>query len=1503
MTTSVNIKVDYLPPTQSDARPVFYDEQQFILRITATNSVTGTVIAVTGLQVLFLRPDNSTLIFNQADFTLVSTGVYELSVIAGEFYGVWRVLIKTAGPMQMRMVDRIVVQWTGVEPAPPPQPMLVTDDLKPVVTAQGGILTAMRMSALPETRNPYDLAFVGDQESVAKKAYITSSMMMYIIADVGVPVENYEHGVTVLVDDTLKINEGILRAKQLGFSRVGTRGVVVLINGVIQFFKTMALTNSVGIDVQDAVAGASGYHKVAHWQLGPNARIIGVGGAMRTEDFVAISTAWTPVVPGTDRVLDDRAMRDALTHQIRGYQGACIAWEGDGNALIRTTLLGFIRPWHFHRGGRHHWDKVVLDVGGTMQEAGVGCLITSSGGAPRGRAVHVITQGIKNVLGVNALDHVILAATPVLSGAHIGKTRLTIGHCYFLKYRLWAAGANVSKNDIRVVNYTADPFNVALHGFEVRRRGDWITGQIAPGTGVTLTEQDIGATFSDGAVDWIYLGPYTGVRFPANRPSAYLLARDTNPAGAWGHRIILNVDPSVLYDESTLDPRLRGHYEVLSFGAQADAAAEIIIDLPWQAAYAADLPGGFMSVYPGMRIAIGIQTESDGTYLDGFTSKGPLIAGVLRSSNMTVIDLSNEEASEGEFSRDNKNSIGWWFPRKAAGAVLLGGGHKNVGYCMVVDTEVDQPIEYVAKESSGGELASIWVRSGVLRISGGHIRGFAMRIRVDEDGFADLSGLTTAAGLEIIGNNWQNRVIMPRVGIAGPALGRQVFAGPGRIEIGETRATAAWTAQTAVTANLLRKVRGIQDDQWRMVCVTPGTTGAVSPQVMREKKLRENSTAYVVGKDIWLTGIDGFTHLMQVAAITGAGLSGASAPAVTDMTATIVDGDLTLRRIGRYTGLGGLISDGTAVWRIEDVDLGVFPWLEFDPESKRFEGSSFTGGGSRNARFRWGEINGFEVANLHHIGSNRPVISGRGDLRPRRRTLSQITTNDADPAGGMLSRIALATDAAGGEALAHATDDGTAVVYVRQDLVGTLAAQNANAVAIVGGAINDTSIGATMRSTARFSRVAIADGANFVWSGSSRTNDALTPLYVISTATGTYAGGNPFGLNRLVVASDQVAASGSLSSGLLINHNFGGGPTIGSRSALNVELTQTGPYAAGGGVFDIAQVGATINSSSSINNGGTSTVSRGGLWALNTVSHLRAGATHFQAVYGIEIGLALAAGNATGEKIGMAVYGMAVDVENGSLLDTAYLFAQADASPAAGWGVGFAIGRGRETKFPLAADGTVMRMFPQTTGSMKPAACFGGIDLSGITFSDHAFRSTGFSVDGTGRVVSAGINSTPIGATTAASGAFTTLAASGTLTGQSTIVARAGAAAGAVTIGSDASNASIAMGGLNVGGTPYLDFRGNNIISGFNVRLLSAAANRLHVSGGGGVGTARLTVDGLMQPGSFAVAALPTGAAGQIAYASNGRKGSEGTGAGTGILVFHDGVAWRACDTAMTVAA
>ena len=55
--------------------------------------------------------------------------------------------------------------------------------------------------------------------------------------------------------------------------------------------------------------------------------------------------------------------------------------------------------------------------------------------------------------------------------------------------------------------------------------------------------------------------------------------------------------------------------------------------------------------------------------------------------------------------------------------------------------------------------------------------------------------------------------------------------------------------------------------------------------------------------------------------------------------------------------------------------------------------------------------------------------------------------------------------------------------------------------------------------------------------------------------------------------------------------------------------------------------------------------------------------------------------------------------------------------------------------------------------------------------------------------------------------------------------------------------------------------------------------------------------------GAFTVAALPAAVNnGQTAYASNGRKVGEGSGAGTGVPVYYSNGAWRVYSTDAAVA-
>lgn len=96
-----------------------------------------------------------------------------------------------------------------------------------------------------------------------------------------------------------------------------------------------------------------------------------------------------------------------------------------------------------------------------------------------------------------------------------------------------------------------------------------------------------------------------------------------------------------------------------------------------------------------------------------------------------------------------------------------------------------------------------------------------------------------------------------------------------------------------------------------------------------------------------------------------------------------------------------------------------------------------------------------------------------------------------------------------------------------------------------------------------------------------------------------------------------------------------------------------------------------------------------------------------------------------------------------------------------------------------------------------------------------------------------------------------------------------------------------------------------NINRGTTGRIATHTGGSQRMYVGNGVGATEFLVGfdvPVLLPVST-VANLPTGTTGTLAYASNGRKNGEGAGVGTGVLVFKDGTAWRACDTGATVAA
>ncbi|MFH6786696.1 hypothetical protein [Methylobacterium sp. MA0201] len=82
--------------------------------------------------------------------------------------------------------------------------------------------------------------------------------------------------------------------------------------------------------------------------------------------------------------------------------------------------------------------------------------------------------------------------------------------------------------------------------------------------------------------------------------------------------------------------------------------------------------------------------------------------------------------------------------------------------------------------------------------------------------------------------------------------------------------------------------------------------------------------------------------------------------------------------------------------------------------------------------------------------------------------------------------------------------------------------------------------------------------------------------------------------------------------------------------------------------------------------------------------------------------------------------------------------------------------------------------------------------------------------------------------------------------------------------------------------------------SAHSVAIATDNVARMTVAATGDVGmSGNLTVAGRLRPGSFTVATVPAGVAGDLVHVSNARKVGEAAGSGTGVLSYYSNGNWR----------
>lgn len=120
-----------------------------------------------------------------------------------------------------------------------------------------------------------------------------------------------------------------------------------------------------------------------------------------------------------------------------------------------------------------------------------------------------------------------------------------------------------------------------------------------------------------------------------------------------------------------------------------------------------------------------------------------------------------------------------------------------------------------------------------------------------------------------------------------------------------------------------------------------------------------------------------------------------------------------------------------------------------------------------------------------------------------------------------------------------------------------------------------------------------------------------------------------------------------------------------------------------------------------------------------------------------------------------------------------------------------------------------------------------------------------------------------------------------------------GAISGVSSVASDRFTIDAAFEAYVSGGNAFWEFDGSGDVFGY---IRSADLFQWYIGGAlmlelGSSGS--LAATGTVSVGSFTVATMPVASAGVVAYASNGRKVGEGSGAGTGVMAYSDGSAWR----------
>lgn len=260
------------------------------------------------------------------------------------------------------------------------------------------------------------------------------------------------------------------------------------------------------------------------------------------------------------------------------------------------------------------------------------------------------------------------------------------------------------------------------------------------------------------------------------------------------------------------------------------------------------------------------------------------------------------------------------------------------------------------------------------------------------------------------------------------------------------------------------------------------------------------------------------------------------------------------------------------------------------------------------------------------------------------------------------------------------------------------------------------------------SQVQIATGGTVLISPTVSTKNAA--LQSSQTASGSDT--TTVNLNSLIIVSDDMALTGSSSFGVgwYLNHTFGGAAMQGGRESLYVNAGFAGPSAVGNANRNYAAITGNIGTFTPDRGTNTGAGALGGMSAGNFQSTLLVGAVNWLAIEGLEVNLAINTGASAKIKYGIVIVSNGSDAVRGASYDAAIgITSKLDAGNV-GFKYGILIGSASNGQWPYASDSVLIGTLD---GGAKTIDI--GIDLSGIgTITTAAYKSTGFTVGGTGNV-------------------------------------------------------------------------------------------------------------------------------------------------------------------------